>query len=140
MYNLICLTCKKEFKNGHNKQKYCSHECYRKTDTWKRTIYKKGHTLAVGEKNGFYKHGETYKNRLWRTAVFERDNYTCQKCGTRGHYLNAHHLKEQSIYKELKYTLENGITFCRPCHQAWHKEKGILNQFNMGNPGRTITF
>lgn len=59
----------------------------------------------------------------WRKAVYERDNYTCAICGQVGGKLNAHHIKPFSKYKELRTSLENGITLCETCHKRVHKEK-----------------
>lgn len=57
-----------------------------------------------------------YKN--WRTAVFKRDNYTCQAegCGVRGGYNEAHHIKSWADYPEVRYDIANGITLCKKCH------------------------
>jgi 5-methylcytosine-specific restriction endonuclease McrA len=52
----------------------------------------------------------------WRKSVFERDNHTCQECGKRGGYLEAHHVKPFAFFPELRYELSNGQTMCRPCH------------------------
>lgn len=52
----------------------------------------------------------------WKNKVFERDNYTCQCCGKRGGNLNAHHLYNFAEYEDLRYDIENGITFCEECH------------------------
>ena len=52
----------------------------------------------------------------WKNKVFKRDNYTCQCCGKRGGNLNAHHLYNFSEYEDLRYDVENGITFCERCH------------------------
>jgi len=75
-----------------------------------------------------YKHGNSKIEKLewgrfewkdWRKKVFERDNYTCQKCGdNRGGNLEAHHIKPRHLYPKLKYNLENGITLCRFCHRG----------------------
>lgn len=55
--------------------------------------------------------------RLWRTAVFMRDDYTCQECNQRGGKLEADHIKPWSLYPELRYAIDNGRTLCRQCHQ-----------------------
>lgn len=76
----------------------------------------------------------TVRNRAsykeWRTSVFERDNYTCKKCGDRSREgnrveLNAHHIKEFSKHKELRLDTENGITLCISCHREVHFGKKI---------------
>ena len=71
---------------------------------------------------------EKYKNRkkpriemtiewkLWREAVFQRDNYICQKCGKVGGRLDPHHKKDKSRYPELVFDVDNGITLCHKCH------------------------
>ena len=52
----------------------------------------------------------------WRTAVFERDNFTCQVCLQYNGYLHADHLKRWKEYPELRYDVDNGRTLCRACH------------------------
>lgn len=82
-----------------------------------------------GENSSNWKGGVTPLNkrtrhsielRLWREAVFARDNWTCQECGKRGGTLNAHHLVEFSKNKELRTSIENGKTLCVSCHRKIH--------------------
>lgn len=79
-----------------------------------------------GEKCHFWKGGITPINakirmstemRLWRRAVFERDNYTCQICKQYGGKLNADHIKPFSLFYELRYNINNGRTLCVDCHR-----------------------
>lgn len=61
--------------------------------------------------------------KAWRKAVYERDTYTCQKCGEKGGRLNAHHIKPYAFYMELRYSVPNGITLCEKCHRDEHRKK-----------------
>lgn len=60
----------------------------------------------------------------WVKNVFERDNYTCQRCGQFGGKLNAHHIYNYAEYKELRTDVSNGITLCKECHKEFHKTYG----------------
>jgi 5-methylcytosine-specific restriction endonuclease McrA len=53
----------------------------------------------------------------WRTAVFVRDDYTCQSCGVRGGRLNADHIKRFADFHELRLDVANGRTLCEGCHR-----------------------
>lgn len=82
--------------------------------------------MVAGAKNNNWKGGITPENmriraskeyKDWRTAVFERDDYTCQECGSRGYQLNADHIKPFAYFPELRLAIENGRTLCVPCHR-----------------------
>lgn len=85
---------------------------------------------SKGKKNPSYIDGRTPANklarhtteyRLWITSVFERDNWTCQMCHTRGGDIHAHHIKPFAKYPELRTSIENGLTLCKKCHRITHK-------------------
>jgi len=66
----------------------------------------------------------------WRTAVYERDDYTCQHCGQRGGVLNADHIYlfskiiedyniksvEDAKACDKLWDVSNGQTLCKSCH------------------------
>ena len=130
------------FKKGHKvseKIKQKIRETNKKTESWKRfpqgrgincPAWKGGFTPIVANIRG------SIKYISWRSNVFMRDNFTCQKCGQVGGELEAHHIKSFSkLIQEVKkylpllslyegamiYTplwdLKNGITLCKKCHR-----------------------
>ena len=91
-----------------------------------KSAFKKGGN--TGELNFNWKGGVTPVNqkirasleyKLWRTAVFERDNYTCIWCGdNKGGNLEADHIKPFYLFPELRFAIDNGRTLCHKCHQT----------------------
>lgn len=84
-----------------------------------------------GSKHHHWKGGVTPINKMirssleykiWRDAVFKRDNFTCVWCGICGNetggYLHADHIKPFAVYPELRFALDNGRTLCVPCHRT----------------------
>lgn len=87
-----------------------------------------------GSKNYNWKGGVTKINnyirtsleyKLWRTAVFERDNYKCVWCGDYNYegrgktvVLHADHIKPFCNYPELRFAIDNGRTLCVDCHKT----------------------
>jgi hypothetical protein len=57
----------------------------------------------------------------WRKAVYQRDHYVCMVCGEKsGGNLTAHHKESWNKNKELRFSVENGVTCCWPCHKQFH--------------------
>ena len=79
---------------------------------------------------------KSFKYRQWRSDVFNRDEFYCQKCGIKSGsgktvYLEAHHINslsslinkykittmESAVYCEELWDINNGITLCKKCHK-----------------------
>ena len=99
-------------------------------------VRKKLSEMFKGSKSANWKGGLTSKNleirhsiefRLWREAVFARDNWTCQKCKEKGGKLHPHHIQNFAQYPELRFAIDNGITLCKDCHREFHKKYGRKN-------------
>ena len=150
-----------EHMQGKNHPMYGKHH----TEKSLKKMSKNRRGKYVGENNNMWKGGITslyerirklpeYKE--WRTAVYERDNYTCQKCGSQeSGTLNAHHNEKSfedilqeflqvydqfSLYEDtdtlvrlaMKYEpfwdISIGITYCEDCHIKKHKTITIGNK------------
>jgi len=61
------------------------------------------------------------EHSIWRDEVYKRDDYTCQNCHARGGRLNPHHIKAFSLYPDLRFSVENGVTLCQRCHKELHR-------------------
>lgn len=56
--------------------------------------------------------------KLWREAVFKRDNFTCVWCNNnKSGNLEADHIKPFAYYPELRFAIDNGRTLCKDCHR-----------------------
>ncbi len=67
---------------------------------------------------------KSLKYKLWREAVYSRDNYTCQKCKAYGGNLHPHHILNFSEHIRLRFDTKNGVTLCSCCHRFFHKKYG----------------
>lgn len=65
--------------------------------------------------------------KTWREIIFLRDNWTCQKCKTKGGELNVHHIFNFADFSDLRISVENGITLCKNCHKNFHGMFGNKN-------------
>lgn len=62
----------------------------------------------------------------WRKAVYEKDNYACQCCGT-NEDLQAHHLDGYHWCEERRLDVTNGATLCISDHKLLHSIYGYRN-------------
>jgi len=109
----------------------------KQTIEWRRHISE----AHMGEKSHCWKGGLTKEGThirngmeyaIWRTSVFTRDDYTCQKCGAhseKGHavILEAHHMDSFADFPEERLDIRNGITFCEKCHLELHRRYGMVH-------------
>lgn len=95
-----------------------------KKEERKRRVGNRRRYIGVPRKPSRPKQNGDWRYSNWRTKVFTRDNFTCQKCGKKGGQLHAHHIKKWSTHANLRYVVSNGLTLCAdPCHKQEHKRK-----------------
>lgn len=119
-YKSKCLDCGALLK--HQDAKRCK-PCFTKVQVGPWAGKKR--SFASGEKHWNWQGGKSSKAvsirasmeyKLWRKAVFERDNYTCVWCrATRN--LTADHIKPFSTHEKLRLEVTNGRTLCVSCHK-----------------------
>ena len=116
-----CAYCEGIFIARKGAKKYCSRKC--------RDLHYR--VLLKGENSPNWKGGKTKKSQClrtsaayaeWRSAVFERDDYTCVECGAgsmAGKHVELHadHIKPLSEFPDMALDVSNGRTLCRPCHE-----------------------
>ena len=109
-----------QFKKGQtpwNKGKKCPQTSGKNNGNWKGGISPEDKIIR-----------RSIEYRLWRESVFARDNWTCQKCEKRGSIeIHPHHIKNFAEFSELRFAIDNGITFCKECHMEFHKIYGKKN-------------
>lgn len=113
-----CKECGIEFyaKQSEVNRKFCSNKCkIANQDT------------GISSENEKARKSVAYAE--WRKKVFERDDYTCKKCHTRGGTLHADHIKSFAYHKDLRLDLNNGQTLCVDCHKQ---------SKNYGGKARTV--
>lgn len=54
--------------------------------------------------------------KKWRQSVFNRDNFTCQRCCKEGH-IQADHVLPFALFPDLRFEVLNGQTLCVSCHK-----------------------
>jgi 5-methylcytosine-specific restriction endonuclease McrA len=74
---------------------------------------------------------EQLKHPFWqkkRLEIFNRDNFTCQKCNSTDKQLQVHHLS----YSKLAWEVSNDqmITLCFQCHKDVEFDKTIKPKEN----------
>ena len=117
---------KEKIRNSHLGMKH--------TEETKKKLSKmrKGKNLAENNPNWKGGNGLSERNKImlseeysnWRKTIYKRDNYTCQKCGEVDRGLRAHHIFSFGHYINLRFLVENGITFCKDCHREFHSTYG----------------
>ena len=134
-----CLHCHREIRtipSLEDRKKFCSKRC--QFSYWK--------TSMKGDSNPAWVDGRSYSKRChrghdWdkqRLAVYKRDNYTCQSCGTHcigrkgmnksnSHQLiQCHHIVFWSVTEDN--SLENLVTLCASCHAKVHSGNLDVNE------------
>jgi hypothetical protein len=105
------------------------------------------HWGLSGEQNGMYgKRGEEvpswkggvtperqafYSSMEWkkvRKAVYKRDKYRCQRCGTKDKILHVHHIVTFAN-RELRADVDNLVLLCIDCHHFVHSADNINKEY-----------
>lgn len=125
---IICRYCSIEFRVAKSSpQTICSNQCrYAEQNDPTSEANKFRKLVAKGELSHRWKGGTTTPTQLirssadyrrWRKAVLERDNHTCQMCGSKER-IQTDHIKPFCNYPELRFEVSNGRALCEPCHRS----------------------
>jgi len=92
---------------------YCSEGCKYSCSTYGQKLYPKGFKPATSRE---------VQPQL-RKLVLERDNWTCQKCGSTDE-LHCHHIDPVVNNPIESADVDNCITYCVECHKEAHQQDG----------------
>jgi hypothetical protein len=57
---------------------------------------------------------------VWRDAIYDKSNRTCEDCGKKPKKIHAHHILGWSDNPDKRYSVDNGKCLCIPCHIKYH--------------------
>ncbi len=116
---LNCPDCGEDFEYRSGPQHRCS-DCQRITEV------KRIHEWLASDKERLKKYTDKAKDNYKfggnRNAALERDNHTCQHCGSKDD-LHVHHIDGNGTTTSKEHrnnVLENLLTLCRGCHTRVH--------------------
>jgi len=104
--------------NGRNRESrfYCSENCKLACSVYRRRKYPKGFKPSTSRE---------VQPQL-RQLVFERDDYTCQRCGKNINefQMHCHHIDPISQNPIESADIDNCMTLCKECHEDVHSRVG----------------
>jgi len=119
---------------------------------WRKNISRAVKKRVEEGNHNFWKGGITpiskvarhsFEYKIWRQSIFERDNYTCVLCGSRGCRLEADHYpiafavlfqnaidifgRSTELIKQYEplWDINNGRTLCEECHESTYNYKQL---------------
>lgn len=101
-------------KGSGESRLYCSENCKQECPIYNQRLYPKGFKPATSRE---------VQPEL-RQMCFERDNFTCQKCGKTETGLHCHHIEGIRWEPLESADLDKVIAFCKNCHIEVHKLPG----------------
>lgn len=100
---------------------FCSTEC------WYSHNQRENHYLWAGGQN----ERVNPEYLQWRKLVLNRDKGYCRLCHGQDR-LEAHHIKRFTLYPDLRWEVDNGVTLCRNCHVKFrHREEEYEEIFSL---------
>lgn len=103
---------------GSENKIYCSHKCKKACPIYRQKYYTKDNRPATSRE---------VQPQL-RQMVFQRDSYTCQKCGVHKKDskdpIHCHHIEPLNQSPIESADTDNCITVCKSCHEKTHEIPG----------------
>lgn len=75
-------------------------------------------------------YNEQLKSPLWqkkRLEIMQRDNFTCQGCGSTENQLHVHHYVYKEGLKAWEHDTKLLSTMCEKCHSIYHVSEKYFN-------------
>jgi hypothetical protein len=94
---------------------YCSNSCKQECPIYKKSKYS-------SEESNSKQYSRKVQPEL-RQLVFERDDWTCQKCRSKKN-LHCHHITGIEINPIESADVDNCVTLCKSCHKEVHSQEG----------------
>ena len=122
--NVRCIKCSEWFRPTKSEMKnrihsinrsgidlskfYCSDGCKHTCSIFNKQQYPEGQNPNI----------ERPYQTEWAKMVLDRDNYECQRCGSKDN-LVAHHIKPVKTHPLLQADVDNGLTVCSDCDKNY---------------------